>query len=1034
MKKTGLLLCLLVFLMSNVAWAQNRQISGTVKDNAGKPIADATVLVKGTTISTKSDNEGHYSVNVPSSLVKVELLISHVNFDARTIGASGDVANVSLEQKDKQLEDVVIIGYGTQKKRNVTGAVATYNAEKLDERPVQRVDQALIGQMAGVQVKQTTGALGKPFSINIRGTGSISASNEPLYVIDDFPVTSEGQNSAGNFDNGSPLDNLNPNDIESIQVLKDAAAAAIYGSRASNGVVIITTKKGKRGKNQINFNTYAGFNKVAKRIDLLDAEQWIARAKEYIDAAWVASGTGRTADQTNEQKRAILGLAPGAYNTSLMYDDRWDIPGHPGLDFIDWQDEVFRMGNFQNYQLSASGGNDKARYYVSGSHQNNTGYVQNMTYKTYSARANVDVNLTKNMKFGITISPSYSIKTDPGIEGKDNTLHKIVSMAPVQETANMGADGRYTARYLWAGSAADETGRFDRIGDVTLFRTLASAYFEVELLKGLKAKASFNFDNADNVNKGYVPSTTSLTGISGTYSSYRKQTFVNENTLNYVHSFRKVHNINAIAGYSYNNYKIDKVSLSSGANYTNFSTQTLPTGSTGTTSGERAVLISYFGRLQYDYNGKYLLSASIRSDGSSRFGSDNRWGTFPSVSAGWRISDENFFKVKSIDDLKLRYSYGGNGNNNIGNYAWLSTLTNYNYTFGGAVSLGTGVNGITNPYLHWETSYTHNIGFDASFLKSRITTSFDYYIKTNKDLLLKIPSLSVSGNTTLLTNIGQVRNKGWELELGTKNVITKKFQWNTNLNFSQNENKLLQLDGVQQRIEITPNFGEVPYALMQVGLPLNAIYVVRQNGVLTQDDIDKGYPMFGTQKVGDPRYVDFDGDGKITATDRQFVGRPGAKYIWGITNTFKYKNFDLTVLLQGQNGGYVYSLFGRAMNLTGMSSTQNALDVDVKTRGNYKTSFGSIVNTDWLYKSDYVSLRTINLGYNLKPLFKSGFVNAARVYFSAENLFYKDKYAGGYNPEATNANLSGDTVYPSAGDYGGLPLSKSFVLGVNFTF
>ncbi|RYF89388.1 MAG: TonB-dependent receptor, partial [Chitinophagaceae bacterium] len=401
MKKTGLLLCLLFFVLGNIAWAQNRQITGTVNDDGGKPVVDATVLVKGTTISTKTGAEGQYSVSVPSSLVKVELVVSHVNFDTRTISASGSTANVSLEPKDKKLDDVVVVGYGTQKKKNVTGAVAQYNAEKLDERPVQRVDQALIGQMAGVQVKQTSGGVGKPFSINIRGTGSISAGNEPLYVIDGFPISSENNNSAGNFENGSPLDNLNPNDIESIQVLKDAAAAAIYGSRASNGVVLITTKKGKRGKNQIAFNTYTGITKAGKKIDLLSAEEWIERYKYFTDTRYVAAIPGALAADDYETRRTKINatlppaqqLAPGAFNTTYMGDPRWDLPGHPGLDYIDWQDQIFQTGNFQNYQLSASGGNDKARYFVSGTHQNNTGYVQAMTFKTYSARANIDVNL-----------------------------------------------------------------------------------------------------------------------------------------------------------------------------------------------------------------------------------------------------------------------------------------------------------------------------------------------------------------------------------------------------------------------------------------------------------------------------------------------------------------------------------------------------------------------------------------------------------------------------------------------------------------
>lgn len=1033
MKKIVSIICLLGVLLPSALLAQNKQITGKVTDDTGAGVSDATVTVKGGAQKTKTTEKGTFTLSIPASLENVELIVTHVNFSPKTLKVSGTEANITVTKVSKQLDDVVVVGYGTQKKRNVTGAVATFNAEKLDERPVTRIDQALVGQMAGVQVKQTTGGLGKPFSINIRGTGSIGAQNEPLYVIDGFPISTEGANTAGNFDNGSPLDNLNPNDIESIQVLKDAAAAAIYGSRAANGVVLITTKRGKIGKNQINLNVYTGITKAAKKIDVLDGDQWIVRAKEFINSAWVASGPNRTADQTSDERRAILGLAPGAVNTGLMIDDRWDIPGHPGLDYVDWQDKVFQTGNFQNYQLSASGGSDKARYYVSGNYTDNSGYVQNMTYKTYSARANVEVNLTKKMKFGINLSPSYSVKEDPGVEGKDNTLHKIISQAPIQESSNLSSNGKYLNRYAWGGSAADETGRFDRIGESKMFRTLATAYLEVELLKGLVFKSSLNFDNTDNTSKSYVPSTV-LASISGSYGSYRKQNLVNENTLSYTTRIKEHHNVSAIAGYSYNNYRIDKVSLSSSGNFTNFSNTTLNSGSTGSTNEQRAVLLSYFGRVQYDYDGKYLLSASMRKDGSSRFGEGHRWGTFPSVSAGWRISQEKFFNIKQINDLKVRASYGAGGNNSIGNYSALATLGAFNYDFANAVAYGTGISGISNPDLHWESSYTTNYGIDIAAFNSRITASFDYYIKKNKDLLLNVPALATSGNSSYLTNIGEVQNKGWEIELNTRNLVNKKFQWNTSLNLSHNDNKILKLDGTQSTIEVKASFGEVPYTIMQVGLPMYSIYVVKQDGVLTADDIAKGAPMYGNQKVGDPRYVDYSGDGKITAADRQVVGQPSPKYTWGITNNFKYKGFDLSIMVQGQNGGSIYSLFGRAMNLTGMSATQNVLDVDVKTRGNYKTSFGSIVNTDWLYSSNYVSVRTINLGYDLGKLFHTKYITGARVYVSAENLFYWNKYDGGWNPEATNANLSADANYPTPGDYGGLPLSKSVVFGVNFTF
>ena len=1028
------LLCVLVLTISSLK-AQNRQVKGKVSDDTGVPLSGASITVKGTEIRTATNSDGVFSLTVPASLQNIEIVVSYLNYADKIMPVTGNDVNVMLTKTSRQIDEVIVVGYGTQKKRNVTGAVATFNAENLDERPIIRLDQGLIGQMAGVQVKQTTGAPGKPFSINIRGTGSFSASNEPLYVIDGFPVATEGVNGSGNFDNGSPLDNLNPNDIESIQVLKDAAAAAIYGSRAANGVVLITTKKGKTGKNQITLNVYGGLSKAAKRLDLLDGDQWIARAKEFINSAWVASGTGRTAAQTTQERRTILGLAPGTYNVGLMSDERWDIPGHPGLDYVDWQDIAFRTANVQNYQLSASGGNENARYYISGNYQNQKGYVIGMGYKTYTGRANVEVNLTKKMKFGLNISPSFSIKDDPGVEGKDNTLHKMMAMAPVQESAPDANGRKYTVRYAWAGTDVDPLTRLEqRVGQAKMSRVLAGSYFDLEIAKGLNARSTFNFDNVDNINKGYVPSAT-LASISGSYGSYRKQNFVNENTVSYARQIGS-HNISAVAGNSYNTYKIDKVTLASNGNFAYYDVTTLPANSVGSTNEERSVLISYFGRVQYDYDGKYLLSASVRRDGSSRFGSEYRWGNFPSVSAGWRISQEKFFHVKQINDLKLRASYGASGNNNIGNYSWLSTLAAFNYSFGGTQNLGTGLNRITNKLLHWERSYSNNYGLDVSAFNNRITMSFDYYNKRNKDMLLNTPIPVTSGFNTILTNLGEVLNKGWELEINTRNLRGGAMQWNTSLNLSHNSNKLVKLDGVQQRIEVAPNFGEVPYALMEVGLPMYSIYVVQQNGVLTADDIAKGYPMLGTQKVGDPRYVDAVPDGKITAADRVVVGQPNPKYTWGITNTVKYKGFDLSVFVQGQNGGSVYSLFGRAMNLTGMSGTQNTLDIDPAIRGNYKTSFGSIVNTDWLYSSDYVSIRSIIIGYDLTKLMKNNkaFFKGARIYLTGENWFYWDNYKGGFNPEATNANLSGNSNIPVPGDYGGLPQSRSVTMGLNLSF
>jgi TonB-dependent starch-binding outer membrane protein SusC len=957
---------------------------------------------------------------------------------------------------------VVVVAYGTQKKKNITGAVASFKAEDLDKRPVTRIDQALVGQLAGVQVKQTSGAPGKGFSINIRGAGSISASNEPLYVIDGFPLETSGQNSSGGFSTGNPLDNINPNDIESIQVLKDASAAAIYGSRAANGVVIISTKKGTLGKPKLGVNVYTGIVKAARKLDVLSAEEWIDRSIEMINSQWVASAAGRLATQTTEERRQILKLAPGIFNSSLMIDDRWTQPGHPGLSYYNYQDEAFRTGAMTNYQLSASGGNNFVKYYVSGNYLDQQAYTLNTYFKTYSARANLEVNANSQLKFGLNVAPSYSITQDPGIDGKDNIIHIIAGHSPVQEDT-MGLDGNVgkNGQYLWSTSRNNPVRQMENITGLTKnFRTLSTAYVDYELLRGLNLRSSLNFDNTDITSKRYSPdfingsqsarATAPGTSTSGSYNGLRKQTLVNENTLNFAREIGGSHDISAIAGYSYHSTKIDNVRLTSSGGFSSSTITTLNAAATiaGTganfTNETKSVLLSGFGRVQYGFKDKYLLSASLRRDGSSRFGANQKWGWFPSASIGWRVIEEPFMKnVKLFSDLKLRASWGKGGNYNIGDYSSIPTLGFSNYTFGGVQSSGQTPNRIANPDLTWEKSETRNIGFDVGLLSNRIFTSFDYYTRRNTDLLLNVPIPLASGFPTALANIGEVLNKGWEVELTSRNVVGK-FQWTTSLNFSHNENKVIHLAPGDASILI-PSLFDIPHSILQVGQPMYSHYLVQQTGILSQADIDGKAPLFGTQKAGDPKYLDANADGKIDANDRTLSGQPNPKYIWGVTNTFKFAGFDLTCLVQGQNGGTIYSLFGRALDRTGQGQTDNYLGImrdrwrsesnpGAGLRGKAYSTFGRIKNTDWLWSSDYWRIRNITLGYDLGKILKSPKIQGTRLYLTAENWFGKDKYLGGWNPEALNTDLSGDSSFPQGGDYGGMPLSRSIIAGLNVTF
>lgn len=1057
--------------ISKVNTANDITIKGKVIDEKGLPLPGVSVRVKGSAKVTSTNMNGEFQLI--SAEERPVLLLSYIGYKTKEVIYGGQASmNISLEPDQSALNEVVVVGYGTQKKADVLGAVATFDAKAIEEKPIVRVEQALIGQMAGVQVRQQSGMPGAGLSILVRGTGSITAGNEPLYVVDGFPLDVASQSSNGGISH-SPLDNLNPNDIESVQVLKDAAAGAIYGSRAANGVVIITTKKGGNGKAKISLNVNTGVSQVSRKLDVLSADEWVNVATDVANAAWVASGTGRTADQTNAQRAAILGLAAGAVNTTYMTDPRWAEPGHPGLEYVDWQDEVYRKAIYQNYELSASGGSENSHYFISGNYLNQDGTLINSNYKNYGMRANVETNVGKSLKFGINMAPTYSINNAPPAEGKDNILMHIAQMVPIVESAtgiNSGAYG--TSTYTWSSPklispvAALNTG----INSIKSSRLLTSVYGVYTILPGLDLKSTVNYDNLDANTKTYTSDQATVGAASalltnpglystGSYSDYKKQNFLNENTLSYTTKIATDHTISAIAGVSYNIVHEELASIATAGGFANDLVTTLSNAiansagvtTTGTTSEDNNTLFSYYARLQYAFKDKYLLSATMRRDASSKFGPDNRYGTFPSASAGWRVSQESFLKdVTAISDLKLRASWGKSGNNNIGNYNSISTLSTGSYVFGGGTPVsatGQVGSGLANPALKWETSNTYDAGLDLSLLKNRINFTFDAYSKKNTDLLLNLPVLSASGFTSSLQNIGAVVNKGLEFSLSTVNVKTTTFQWSMNANIAFNSNKVTNLGPTHAAIQIASAYSgsNAPY-LLQEGLPEFSYYVTKVTGILTAADMaNTKVAKVSGETAGDPKFLDANGDGKITAADRVVDGQPTPKYTWGWTNTFKYKDFDLTVQMYGQHGGSILSYLGRAVDFSG-STTANVLGVwrdsystdptnYSAVRGKYGSTYTSpAVTSDWIYSTDFFRVQDIRLGYNLKKLFPTPSISSARVFVSLSNYFSHDKYKGGANPEAQNTNVSGNTSYAVAGDYGSMPLSKTASIGVTFGF
>ncbi|MDP4151077.1 MAG: TonB-dependent receptor [Bacteroidota bacterium] len=1068
-----LLLCLLTASMPGISQKKlspAATYTGMILDETGRGIAGATIQVKDATVATTSKGNGSFEIAIPAG-AKGVLIITYIGFERQEVPVDPKKPLlVTLTSSKKSLEDVVVIGYGTQRRKDVTSAVATFDTKSIQEKPITRIDQAMIGQMPGVQVRQQTGMPGSGFTIVIRGTGSITAGTEPLYVIDGFPLDVSNQNTAGGFSNGNPLNNLNPDDIESIQVLKDAAAGAIYGSRAANGVVLITTRRGLPGKTTLAVNANAGISRVSKKADVLSPQEWINEATELENYKWVNSGAGRTADQSNAARRAILGLGPTAYNTGFMPDDRWSIPGHPGLEYVNWQDSAFRTAPFQNYQLSASGGTENLRYFISGNFLNQTGVLLNTGYNNYSARANVEVNAAKRFKLGFNLAPTYSMIQAPSAEGKDNQLMHLYNMVQiVEDTAGMNSGAGKNAVYGWANSSVSPVAFLNNtISAVKTTRILYSMYGDLNILPGLNARATFNYDQSNQNTKGYTSDfvagnvtdrlNTPGKDASGSYSGFTKQNIVNENTLTYIRTIHEDHSISAVAGLSYSWVHLENFTIKTAGGYANDLLNTLnnaiPSTAgvtvTGNTTESNNVLFSYYARVQYGYKDKYLLSGTMRRDASSRFGLANQYGTFPSLSAGWRISQENFMKnIDFVNDLKLRFSYGRSGNNNIGDYAAIPTVAAANYNFGGSspvASAGFVPNGIPNPFLKWETSNTYDAGLDATVLKNRINIIFDLYEKKNTDLLLTIPVPAATGATSSLQNIGSVQNRGLELSIGAVAVRTRNFQWSLNGNVAFNQNKVLSLGGLGTQINIPNAFGTgYPPFLLQDGQPMYTYYIIKHTGILTQDDMNNPkVAKLAKQTVGDEKYLDVNGDGIIDANDRVNGGQPTPKYTWGLTNTFRYKSFDFMVQVYGQHGGSILSYIARAIdNPANGVSTNLGVWRDRWTAANPnpnaprgKIGFAYTIpytTSDWVYSTDFFRIQSITLGYNLKSIVKTGVISTARVYASLQNWFGWDKYKGGVNPEAQNTNLTNST-YPLPGDYGAMPLNKSAILGINLTF
>lgn len=1026
-----------LLLMAVVAHAQGQTVKGTVLDENGEPMIGATVKAVGSQGGTVTDMDGHYVLKVDQKVKQIE--VAYIGYRNQKVQIKNGRADARMSSDINELNEFVVIGYGSVKKGNVTNAVAKVKAEDLADRPVSNIASALQGELAGVDVQSTSGAPGSSVQIKVRGATSINedGNTNPLYVVDGVPM-----------DEGFDLQQLNPQDIESIEVLKDASSSAIYGSRGANGVIIVTCKKGNDdGKTTVTASVNLSISNPERYIPIMGAEDWInwrmrSNYQAYVDAYPTAGA--QIGDSYLEQ----VIKAQGGAGTSAVIDPRWQMLGYGGLSLVDWQKAMFRPSFAQTYNLSITQGNKKNSYRASLSYVNQDGIVINTGFKRLTAKMSGQTLLMDKLRIGVDVSPQLIVTTGGNVDGKDNAAQNALSAVPVVENnAGLHTATEPYNRYMYAGSTASPvTVMEQRYYRDEQIRIQASAFADYEIMKGWNAKVlgSWIFNNRDR--KRFTPSSASRFWSSGEgyyADSYwigsRSHKYHIEATTTYDHTWDK-HHLNVVGGWSLESTQDGN---SYNLNVTQFPNNTImgwtindvtPTTFTATYTTDDH-LISYFARAEYGYDSRYLINASIRRDGSSRFGSNRKWGTFPAVSMAWRASNEKFWNPNWwVNQAKLRISYGSNGSNAISANAADGLMTASYYSKDGAAITGYVPSSTANPDLGWQKTNSWNFGVDMSLFNNRISFAVDYYIKNVSDMLYQVSMPSVIGYPKAYQNIGNIRTKGVELELKTENLVGR-LKWTTKFSMGHSTNEVKSLGNNSAIYTGYDNKTQI----IEVGHPVGEYYLYIADGVYMNEEDLQRYPTESTSVVGSVRYRDINGDGVINENDRTYCGKPQPSWTFGLTNTFKWKNWDASFLITAQAGGKIWQGLARAIDMQAQDVTINRLDrwqdmwlsetdpgngVVPRARGGSAEQF----STRWLYSTDFLKLKNITIGYRWR-LPKKYALKVLRFTASCENVFMFTSYKNGYSPESNNSS-SQVAVY----DYGAYPSARTFSLGINATF
>ena len=1058
--RRGLSMMLFVLFSVTVAMAQVL-VRGTVVDQTGESVIGASIQVKGTTQGTITDIDGKFSLGVPDK--KSVIVVSFIGYATKELQVdTSKPMSIVLEEDTKVLDEVVVVGYQEVKKKDLTGSVAKADMKELLNTPVGSFDQTLGGRIAGVNVSSSEGTPGGTMNIVIRGNNSLTQDNSPLYVIDGFPVEDAAMAST-----------INPSDIESLDILKDASATAIYGARGANGVVIITTKKGKVGKAQITYDGSVTMHHVTRTIPMMDAYEFVKLQTEmYPQAAANASG-----------------------GYLMNYNDKqWTLEDYRNIFQYDWQDEILRTAWQQNHNVRISGGTEGVRYNASLSYYDQDGILLNSGYERFQARLNTAVRRDK-LDMSLTANYSRSVQTgstpsETSYSGMNNLFFSVWGYRPItypnksmesllNDVMDDAIDSTNDYRFNPIRSLKEEYRKY-YINNLQL-----NGYVAYDIIKGLKLKISGGYtydarknDQFNNSNTRYG-GPTSTDKVNAQIIRNERLTWLNENTLTYQTNIKKKHFFNALAGITFQNSDYEYYSLKS----THIPNESL--GMAGMADGTLAAasslksswsMMSYLARLNYNYKSKYYATASFRADGSSKFSKENRYGYFPSGSLAWNFMEEEFMKPlsKVLNAGKLRLSWGLTGNNRIGEYdyyALLEVLKNKtgDYISNGSVpsgaypfdndntNVGVVPTSLPNNDLKWETTEQWNLGLDLSFFKERLNITADIYRKTTRDLLLDASIPLSSGFYSATKNIGKVRNDGLELTLSTVNVQTKDFTWTTDFNIAFNKNKVLELAENQLSLltaaTFDQNYNSQPSYIAMVGMPMGMMYGYIYEGTYKYDDfvqsgnsytLKSGVPYFSTEsntQPGMPKYKDLNGDGIIDSNDRTIIGRGLPVHTGGFTNSFTYKGFDLSVFFQWSYGNDILNanrLFFESSNNMQRELNQYASYADRWTPENpdsdipaaTQSSSNRVFSSRIIEDGSYLRLKTVTLGYTFpKSMIAKAHLSNVRLYLAAQNLWTWTSYSG-YDPEVSVRNSA---LTPGL-DFSSYPRAYTISFGVNLGF